>query len=52
LLPVAHLTGGSVRDYCGWGRQPPAAGRMQSSGLLLIAGTDLPAAMFREGFAM
>jgi hypothetical protein len=48
--------GAPNRGFCAGllrvGRQPPAAGRVQSSGLLLIAGTSLPAAMFREGFAM
>jgi hypothetical protein len=30
LLPVSHRTGDSVRDYCGWSRQPSAAGRVRS----------------------
>ena len=53
LLPVPHRTGG----FCaGLLRVESAASDSRTGAvapeLLLIAGTSLPAAMFREGFAM
>jgi hypothetical protein len=50
LLPVPHRTGGSVPDRCG--RGAAAAGCRAGAvapGLLIIAGTGLPAAMLPEG---
>jgi len=47
--PCRPRTGGSVPDH--WGGAGSRMGAVVP-GLLLVAGTSLPAAMFREGFAM